>query len=735
MAILSQPAHPSEFPFLVSIRNHARHHCGGSLISRRSVVTAAHCIPRELQHDIRILTTGWSVEVGSNVIGHGNTHGISGAWVHPGYLPETFGPRMMTNDIGMITLRTPVILSPRVNTIRLPSPNARVPVGEYAITAGFGMPRQATPMSPVSKKSNLIITSLQECTAFYQRLHGKRIDRTQICARLGPGHGTCYGDSGGPLVHNNVLIGIVSAGDGMCGNGNPDIFTRVSSFVTSLHQQMAHDSGNNESNDIEDNSTQHEATISEALGKYGKKGVQESAEMIDENIIHLRKRLDLLRYKSDKLKKRLTLLLHEYKLLKDGKPIKIGRMKSSSSFLKKKIIKLENQLHRVGMLQLEAFTVGKKYRSIKTCLKSDAVLYASCLDDLERNIMDQETEMKRLKKVKREALELRDTTKETLSKHETQALYTSKERDSIIQDYRRRVEERKVDLERLSRAMFSTARSASRDELDSSRDTGRKTPKEPQRDEITETEVDQLEEMFAKLRDATGVSRTEEVLDRFLAQRDTKDKLKKLQITTEQEKVELEKTRQELAAEIEMHKFSETKEADKNAERLEKINKDIQEQQVRQMDAETKVVELETLSQSIGQKLMYFCLKFKTENELSMPDEWTVTFNPMNVLSQLQDFVNKFIEMAGGTEKYDALMESIMSDRIEGTLETSSELTKQTAVEDRPLFPLFPTVTTPALQAQPSEDEEDIPTRNNLKRQAQLLVDAKSRRKGFVFRR
>lgn len=50
-----------------------------------------------------------------------------------------------------------------------------------------------------------------------------------------------------------------------------------------------------------------------------------------------------------------------------------------------------------------------------------------------------------------------------------------------------------------------------------------------------------------------------------------------------------------------------------------------------------------------------------------------------------------------------------------------------------PLFPQFPSCAIPAVPL--SEDEEEVPSRNALKRQAQLLVDTKSRRKGFAFKR
>uniref|UniRef100_A0ABD2WWG7 Uncharacterized protein n=1 Tax=Trichogramma kaykai TaxID=54128 RepID=A0ABD2WWG7_9HYME len=215
-------------------------------------------------------------------------------------------------------------------------------------------------------------------------------------------------------------------------------------------------------------------------------------------------------------------------------------------------------------MQMEADTVRKKYQAVKASFKSDACLYSCCLDELEKSIREQDNEIERLQKVKMEAIELRETTKETLTKQELEAFQKSKERESIIQEYRTRVEDRKIELERLERLIFPAAQRqiVRGDDLDtgrksrtlgSARGTGTAPP---------QSEIDRLEEIFVKLRNATGVSQTSQVLDRFLAQRATREKLKRMQTSTEAEKVQLEKHRQQLTAEIEMLKFAETKDAD-----------------------------------------------------------------------------------------------------------------------------------------------------------------------------
>lgn len=114
--------------------------------------------------------------------------------------------------------------------------------------------------------------------------------------------------------------------------------------------------------------------------------------------------------------------------------------------------------------------------------------------------------------------------------------------------------DRKMELERLERMIFHTR---TRDDFEA-----RGKSRVQVQEGMIKDELARLEETFAKLRNATGVSRSEEVLNRFLGQQATKDSLQKMRAVAEQEKMVLEKKRQELSAEIETRKFSETKSAE-----------------------------------------------------------------------------------------------------------------------------------------------------------------------------
>ncbi|XP_076228339.1 uncharacterized protein LOC116428863 [Nomia melanderi] len=252
-------------------------------------------------------------------------------------------------------------------------------------------------------------------------------------------------------------------------------------------------------------------------------------------------------------------------------------------------------------------------------------------------------------------------------------------------------------------------------------------------EDITKDEVTRLEVAFAKLCSATGVSRSEDVLNRFLGQRATKDNLQKMRVATEQEKMTLEKQRQEFIAEMETRKFSETKNAEQNAEEVDKLNHRIDEQRTRQRKAAEETRKVEDLLQEISAVLWNLCDKFRDILE-TLPDSQETFQDPVQLIEIINDKVNTVIESLGGPDKYLEVLNEILSDKMEtASIATTSVEGKAMRSNEVQLFSRFPSSATPA--AALSEDEEDVPSRGGLKKQAQQLVDIKSRRKGFAFRR
>lgn len=85
---------------------------------------------------------------------------------------------------------------------------------------------------------------------------------------------------------------------------------------------------------------------------------------------------------------------------------------------------------------MEAEHVNKKYKTIRLHLLKDSVQFESALAKIEQEIKKQESEIRHLEIVNKEALGLRDLTKGTLLRQEIAALNAGKNRDNQLQDFR-----------------------------------------------------------------------------------------------------------------------------------------------------------------------------------------------------------------------------------------------------------------------------------------------------------
>ncbi|XP_034951941.1 chymotrypsin-1-like [Chelonus insularis] len=208
------PCRAGEFPFIVSLNVNGAHLCGGSLISNRHVVTAAHCVvdfSAQGMNSLRVVT-------GTIYYNSGDVHSVKKVWYHRNYIR---GDSTSPNDIAIIELQTPVQFNAQQSSIRIAS--RPTPTGVVATAIGWGFPSAQYPVnSYILKKVPLTTIQPSQCQPYLPYT----LWTHQICGSGMQGQGVCMGDSGGPLVYNNELIGIVSYGI-PCAVGNPDVFTSV----------------------------------------------------------------------------------------------------------------------------------------------------------------------------------------------------------------------------------------------------------------------------------------------------------------------------------------------------------------------------------------------------------------------------------------------------------------------------------------------------------------------------
>lgn len=124
---------------------------------------------------------------------------------------------------------------------------------------------------------------------------------------------------------------------------------------------------------------------------------------------------------------------------------------------RKMVYHLENEIHRTEVQWTEAEHVRKKYKSIKASLMADAERFEKSLLELEDALREQQADINRMQEVHHEALQMRDATKVVLLRQEHNAQTSTKSRERQAFDFRRQVEERKMELERLERKLFTTS--------------------------------------------------------------------------------------------------------------------------------------------------------------------------------------------------------------------------------------------------------------------------------------
>ena len=216
----------SSWEFIVSLKWQGSHYCGGSLISSKWVLTAAHCLTNSSGNPYTA-EAGDSVGVGSYNLNTMSNYSVRRFIVHPQYNPSTYD-----NDIGLVELASEV---GSVASIDYDTSHS-LASGTQTKVAGWGTMTEGVSNLPDNLMEALVpIVDFNQCNVAY---NGSLTSNMLCAGYFVSTRDSCQGDSGGPLMVDNTLVGIVSWGNGCAMDGYPGIYTKVQNYANWIKQYV-----------------------------------------------------------------------------------------------------------------------------------------------------------------------------------------------------------------------------------------------------------------------------------------------------------------------------------------------------------------------------------------------------------------------------------------------------------------------------------------------------------------
>ncbi|XP_026738954.1 trypsin-3-like [Trichoplusia ni] len=196
--------------------------CGGSIVNRFHIVTAAHCLTDIIRVRIRIGSTR------SN--SGGEMYEATSWFTHPMYDSQT-----SDYDVAVVRVAYGMTLNGvTTKAIRMVSRASDVEDGEDVTVTGWGTTSVSIQEggSTSTELMEVTIPAVNRTGCNTLIGNGESITSRMFCAGLPEGgKDSCQGDSGGPAVVDGLLAGVTSFGFGCARPNSPGVYTRIGQTV------------------------------------------------------------------------------------------------------------------------------------------------------------------------------------------------------------------------------------------------------------------------------------------------------------------------------------------------------------------------------------------------------------------------------------------------------------------------------------------------------------------------
>uniref|UniRef100_A0A087Y309 ODAD1 central coiled coil region domain-containing protein n=1 Tax=Poecilia formosa TaxID=48698 RepID=A0A087Y309_POEFO len=447
------------------------------------------------------------------------------------------------------------------------------------------------------------------------------------------------------------------------------------------------------------------------LSKHLEKVAKKAISKLGQELLFRRRRLDALAHTTLKYQQRLD----ELRMEEERRNQDQSRTPASAvtwEFELENFRMLENRLDKFQFKCKEAEKCRKINVKLKAQMQDEFRSYGAQIDNLEKELLKYRQELHNLEGLNMEAYISKTTTEAELHQLEEELLKEHKERESNIARLRQKADQRKVQTEKPDKKAQRTVLEA--DDLDSeAQQSTRIVPEEEKVNPI-------YEEILKNLKEATGVSDLQDVVEHFTSEKENCERLENLKKQNEEALEKLKEEKELLRQQFDKMKYSGEAKLSSEIKKLEECEQQLEVQlQRRDADAERLANNVKALG-AIRAGVEHLAGKLQ---DISLTEVKPFKSSPTS-----DEFVLELLNQCGA--KLWVLLEELEGKDMASVMKEIEEDEFYTTIEGRlpktntkVQLPYRPVKEIGKEEGEIREDELDIISRDALKRQSQLLIE------------
>ncbi|XP_036430439.1 granzyme B-like [Colossoma macropomum] len=232
---------PHSRPYMVSVQHNGRHTCGGILIRKDFVLTAAHCLNTNRadvgHHNIEVVLGAHNI---NKTESSQQRIQVRNSIRHPNFNKYTTAGnwKNLTVDIMLLKLKSNAKLKKSVKVMKLPGKKDKTSANVKCTIAGWGMRQPNSVESNVLIETSLTVLPQPKCEGIWQMYFDSAC---MMCTATAEDNTFCQGDSGSPLMCKSKLQGLaIYTSRERCNDPTyPGVYLKISAFLDWIKKVMS----------------------------------------------------------------------------------------------------------------------------------------------------------------------------------------------------------------------------------------------------------------------------------------------------------------------------------------------------------------------------------------------------------------------------------------------------------------------------------------------------------------